>query len=147
MTNNKRYVKKELYAYLTLEWCKMFFGKNKRRKKELLFIISPKQKKIKRSIVYGNFDISRNIIYIYLNNNNTLLEVVQTVIHEYTHYLQSSYQYKKYQKIYYYTQNPYELEARNNEEKYGNKCLKFLRNHLKTSKSGISLKKTNVSSF
>lgn len=147
MTNNKSYAKKELYAYLTLEWCKMFFGENKRRKKKLSININSKFKKLNRSIIYGNFDTYRNIIFIYLNNHNTLLEVVQTIIHEYTHYLQSSYQYKKYQKIYNYKKNPYELEARNIEEKYGKKCLRVIRNQLKISNSDTSLKNIKTSSL
>lgn len=143
---SKRYEKKELYAKLALKWCKNFFGINVRRKKSIVLLLSPKIMKKKRSIVYGNYDIYRNTMCIYLNNNATVLEVVQTVIHEYTHYLQSSYRYKKYEKIYYYTQNPCEIEAKHNEEAYGNKCLRYVRNQSKISNSCASLKKNNTSS-
>lgn len=142
---NSFYKKKEIFAKLTLKWCKKFFGKNKRRKKQLLLTFSPQLKKKKRSFIYGNYDLYRNVICIYLNNNATILEVVQTVIHEYTHYLQSSYKLKKYEKSYNYTQNPYEIEAKYNEETYGNKCLKHIRNQFKISNSGICLKKNNMS--
>ena len=50
------------------------------------------------------------------NGETPLYDIVSTVIHEYTHYLQSRNLYQKYEKVYYYSTNPYEREARRNEK-------------------------------
>ncbi len=67
---------------------------------------------------------------IYLPHCNTIDSVVSTTIHEYTHYLQSRLRYQDYQKDYYYSTNPYEREAKRNEEKYTNLCIKDIKNLL-----------------
>ena len=58
---------------------------------------------------------------------DTLYDVVSTVIHEYTHYLQSRNMYKYYEQNYYYSTNPYEREARRNEQKYTKMCMKEIK--------------------
>lgn len=135
--NNQQldYLKKIEYAKLTLFWCIDNFGKCDRKKRDL--ILKPKEniKYIKRSKVFGTYCSYRNTIYIYLNNCETIKDIVSTIIHEYTHYLQSSTKYSYYQSVYYYTQNPFEIEAKKNEEKYSDNCLNYI-----ISKSEISLR-------
>lgn len=129
------YLIKIKYSKLALKWCVNKFGKNNRKKREL--ILKPKKtiKYQKRSKVFGIYCFYRNTIYIYLNNCDSIKDIVSTIVHEYTHYLQSSTKYHYYQNVYYYTQNPLEIEAKTNETLYTNDCLNYI-----ISKSGISLK-------
>jgi hypothetical protein len=78
-------------------------------------------------VVYGNYCFYRNKMTIHEPSCNTIYEVVSTVIHEYTHYLQSRPQYKIYQDHYYYSHNPYEREAKRNEDKYTKLCIKNIK--------------------
>ena len=64
---------------------------------------------------------------IYIENCKTLDDVVSTIIHEYTHYLQSRTKYEKYEKEYYYSTNPYERQAKRNEIKYTKICLQDIK--------------------
>ena len=81
-------------------------------------------------MVYGNYCFYRNKMTIHEPACETLYDVVSTVIHEYTHYLQSRTLYKKYQDKYYYSRNPYEREAKRNEEKYTKECMKYIKSFL-----------------
>jgi hypothetical protein len=135
---SSRYELKKKYAILTIEWCKNNMGIRKTKKKELTLKFSDKdgyitinykrKKEFKRKYpIQGSYCHYRNLITIYEPNCKTIKDVVSTIIHEYTHYLQSMYQYEKFEKIYFYSQNPLEKEALNNEEKYTNKCIKEVR--------------------
>ena len=121
--------KKKLYN-LSIRWCKEFFGVNERKRTKLKVIFSKRKRKIKNSIVFGNYCFYRNRITIYLPHCNTAEEIVSTTIHEYTHYLQSRLRYKYYEQYHYYSTHPYEREARRNEEKYTQICLKEIKNSL-----------------
>ena len=122
---NKKFIDintKKRLTNLTIKWCRDFFGVNERKRNKLKVTFSNRQRKIKNSVVFGNYCFWRNVITIYLPHCNTTDEIVSTVIHEYTHYLQSRLRYQNYQKEYYYSTNPYEKEARRNEEKYSRLC-------------------------
>lgn len=140
MKNNVDYETKIKYAVHALKWCNIHFGKCKRKKRELIMELSPKKQLKKRSIYFGFYCFYRNKLIVYINNCETLLDIVQTVIHEYTHYLQSRTKYEYYHKIYNYSTNPLEKEAKENELKYGKKCLRSINNQFKISKSVISFK-------
>lgn len=122
---NKKFIdinSKKRLTNLTIKWCRDFFGVNERKRTKLKVTFSHRERKIKNSVVFGNYCFWRNVITIYLPHCNTTDEIVSTVIHEYTHYLQSRPRYQNYQKEYYYSTNPYEKEARRNEEKYSRLC-------------------------
>jgi hypothetical protein len=68
---------------------------------------------------------------IYAPNCENFYEIVATVIHEYTHYLHSGPLYRKYEKEYYYSKNPYEREAKRNEAKYAKTCLGEIRKKIR----------------
>lgn len=123
--------KKEQYALLAFLWCQENFGICKRKKKKLEFIFTHKNgyyQYNKRIPIFGCYCNYRNRITIYEPKCKKLSEVVSTVIHEYTHYLQSSYQYEIYEKKYPYSKNPYEIEAVKNERKYTKICMKYIKN-------------------
>lgn len=132
---------KEIYAKMTLRWCKRNLGINKRKRTKLILDFSPKYRKKKQMIYYGTYCFYRNRILIYLNNCKSLNDIVSTIIHEYTHYLQSRTKYMLYEKMYYYSHNPYERQAKRNEKKYTSRCIKDIKNHSTTSASGISTRK------
>ena len=127
--NNNIELKKK-YAILTIKWCKEFFGINERKKTKLEFEFTTRKRSIKNAMVYGNYCFYRNKMTIHEPACETLYDVVSTVIHEYTHYLQSRTLYKKYQDKYYYSRNPYEREAKRNEEKYTKECMKYIKSFL-----------------
>ena len=127
--NNNIELKKK-YAILTIKWCKEFFGINERKKTKLEFEFTTRKRSIKKAMVYGNYCFYRNKMTIHEHACETLYDVVSTVIHEYTHYLQSRTLYKKYQDKYYYSRNPYEREAKRNEEKYTKECMKYIKSFL-----------------
>ncbi len=121
---------KKWYATQTLKWCRDYFGVNERKRTKLVFEFSERPRTIKKAIVFGNYCFWRNKITLYLPHCNTVDEIISTIIHEYTHYLQSRPKYQHYQKHYYYSTNPYEREAKRNEEKYTKMCLMFIRQYL-----------------
>lgn len=122
---------KKLYANKTLKWCEEYFGLCVRKKRKLLFRFSERKRKIQNCDVFGNYCFYRNEIIIYLPNNHTIYDIVSTVIHEYTHYLQVRRKYREYEKTRYYSQNPMERQAKRNEDKYTNICLRYIRKSIK----------------
>jgi uncharacterized protein YjaZ len=121
---------KKRITNLTIRWCRDFFGINDKKRTKLKLVFSNRPRTIKKSIVFGNYCFWRNTITIYIPHCNTIDEIVSTVIHEYTHYLQSRPRYQTYQKKYYYSTNPYEREARKNEERYTKMCIDDIKNQL-----------------
>lgn len=118
---------KRYYAVQTLKWCKDNLGVNDRKRTKLDFEVSERSRKMKNCIVYGNYCFWRNKITLYLPNNLTIYDIVSTIIHEYTHYLQSRTKYRNYEKTHYYSQHPLEKQARRNEDKYTKMCLRDIK--------------------
>jgi Zn-dependent peptidase ImmA (M78 family) len=121
---------KKQYAVLALRWCKHFFGENDRKRSKLQFEFTKRIRTLKGHLVYGNYCFYRNKMTIHEPTCKTLYDIVSTVIHEYTHYLQSRTLYKTYQDNYYYSTNPYEREAKRNEEKYTRMCIRYIKSCL-----------------
>lgn len=114
-----------------LKWCKDYLGINERKRTKLRLECSVRPRTIKRSIVYGNYCFWRNKITIYLPHCESVRDIVSTMIHEYTHYLQSRPKYQYYQSNYYYSTNPYEREAKRNEDKFTDICLNDIKTLIK----------------
>jgi hypothetical protein len=122
---------KMVYANQTLKWCEEYFGLCERKRRKLLFRFSERKRKMQNCNVFGNYCFYRNEIIIYLPNNNTIYDLVATVIHEYTHYLQVRRKYREYEITRYYSQNPLERQAKRNEDKYTKICLKDIKKLIK----------------
>jgi uncharacterized protein YjaZ len=118
---------KKLYAIQAVKWCRAFFGENEKKRTKLTIEYTERIRKMKNYEIFGNYCFYRNKMTVHLVTCATLDDIASTVIHEYTHYLQSRNRYKYYQDRYYYSANPYEKEARRNEEKYTSKCVKDIR--------------------
>jgi hypothetical protein len=118
---------KKQYAIEALKWCRNNLGINKRKKNKLKVSVRVNFKKTDERDFNGSYYSNENRIIIYDLNCNSLEDVVSTVIHEYTHYLQSVKKYWEYFKTHYYSTHPYERQARRNEEKYTELCLKSIK--------------------
>lgn len=118
---------KKRYASHALKWCIKYFGLCDRKRRKLVFKVSDRKRTMKGFNVYGNYCFWRNEIVIYLPNCTTIYDIVSTVIHEYTHYLQVRDTYRNYEKIVYYSQNPLERQAKRNEDKYTTTCIEEIR--------------------
>ena len=57
-------------------------------------------------------------IYLYLPNITNEEELLRALVHEYTHYTQDSELFAKYRSMYSYDEDPTEIEAHKNEEKW-----------------------------
>ena len=87
--------------------------------------------KTKRSR-FGDYTSNIRLIRIFINNHTSVEELVDTIIHEYTHYLQMPTQqdqkeYNRYLKQKGYYKNPFEINARETADKYTTICMKEMK--------------------
>jgi len=93
----KRNIDEELkisYTKMALDWCVENLGVNKRKRKKLILEINDKDFSQSRIIYYGKYCFYQNKIVIYISSCETIDDLISTMIHEYTHYLQSSSLYR-----------------------------------------------------
>jgi hypothetical protein len=104
---------KRQIAKQVLKWCKENMGVNNRRKSlpKVSVRINFRKDETER-FIKGIYYSSENRIIVYSVNCETMDEVVSTIIHEYSHYQQSMKKYWEYFEFYYYSNHPYEKEAR-----------------------------------
>ena len=77
---------------------------------------------------YGEYYVNDNLISINLERNVYVRCLIKTIIHEYTHYLQPiKSKYWKLSKKHGYYHNPFEVEARFNENNKYRDCFKALK--------------------
>jgi len=113
---------------LIIQWAEVNIKMGKKRKIRPLVTISTS-----RNTKYcGVYNSSNKTIIVYLKNNQDILTLVDTCIHEYIHHLQlrgvnENSRYNKLTKSKGYWENDYEIEARQLAEKYRIQCLKSLR--------------------
>ena len=122
--------KREKIGKLTLEWCIENLGNP--LKTIVPTLIISHDKRVKRT--YGNYGSQTITVYSHVCLNDS--RFVSTIIHEYAHYLQfpkMSYmkQYHKQTDKHGYDDNPYEVEARQFEEKYLNSCIIYINKNYK----------------
>ena len=76
----------------------------------------------------GMYDPIEHHIYIYMKELDNIEDLVSTIIHEYTHSVQNVLRsYTKMYKKYGYDNHPMEIEARENEVKYSNLCMEYVK--------------------
>lgn len=114
---------------LALEWCINNLGNPLKTISPT--IILKNDKRVKN--MYG-FYMDQNIT-IHLSTIQTTRQMVSTIIHEYCHYLQSPRisRFTKYWKLndkFGYTNNPFEIEARQFESLYLNSCYNYILENL-----------------
>ena len=72
----------------------------------------------------AQYDEETNVIYIYYPNMESVEDILRSLIHEYTHYLQNITPLKKNIDTT-YDKSPYEQEAHKNEDIYIDELLKL----------------------
>ncbi len=94
-------------------WCRKYMGNNNKKKFSLLVTYWKGW-----DTIMGEYDPQEHNIFIYYNNISNVKELLQTIIHEWTHSLQPlTSKWKEYNDIAYST-NPYEKEAYASEVLY-----------------------------
>ena len=117
---------------MTIQWCRELLGENHRRKNEFTYYVGPQPKRLLKQYgkYYGCYDCLENKLNIYPENNKNVKELIQTTIHEYTHYTQPiRSKYYKLDEQYGYVRNPFEVVARKNEGLY-KLCWKQIKNNI-----------------
>ena len=81
---------------------------------------------------FGDYTSNTRLIRIFINNHISVEELIDTIIHEYTHYLQMPTQkeqieYNRYLKQKGYYKNPFEINARETADKYTSICMKEMK--------------------
>ena len=67
----------------------------------------------------AEYDRKLNKLFIYSDYNNSVEDVIRSIIHEYVHYLQSASWMGRYYKMgYNYQTHPYELKSSQEEENW-----------------------------
>jgi hypothetical protein len=102
-----------------LQWCPFYLG-YPFRKPYLPDLVVSFDKSAEFS---GEFDNAEKTIFIYYYQIRSVFDLVRTVIHEYTHYVQlynieEDRKYTRLEEKLGYWDHPFEIEARENEEKY-----------------------------
>ena len=114
---------REVVKYAT-QYCTDTFGT--KRKKNPFTISIVKQRG--GELAYGQYFPYDNKLFIYYENCPTIKLLVQTVIHEYAHYLQPvKTSYNKLLREYGYDDHPMEVEARLMENKYYKDCWNYIK--------------------
>lgn len=122
--NNKKVrdlkIPKKKFVLLVLDWCSTNLGSLKYG-----YELDIKYNRHKEFAGYY-FNHSRTI-QIFVFDELDLLDLTETIIHEYIHHLQynkkkSDIEYNKYQNEVGYWNNPYEVEARRLSKTHKNKC-------------------------
>jgi hypothetical protein len=77
---------------------------------------------------FGAYNHEKNVIYIFLKNAKSLLDVCDTFIHEYTHYKQNIKMYDSYFRKYSYNydNHPYEKAANRKANNYKYECRRYV---------------------
>ena len=96
-------------------WCKNKFGVSKFQKEFPKIVVDRTNKD-----VFGCYYCKKNVITIVLKPHKSVVDLCNTIIHEYTHYLQDMNMYDKYYFKYNrnYDNHPYEISANNKAYKY-----------------------------
>lgn len=121
-------IPKKRFVLLVLQWCSANFGMIKHPYQ--LKIYYYKNKNISGQFLYWNKQI---IVYMYPDLG--LIELTDTIIHEYIHHLQfqkksTEKDYNKEHKDKGYLKNPYEVEARKLAKKHTDECFKWVMNKI-----------------
>ena len=120
--NKKTISRKDILQIL--DWCKKNLGKSK------YFSIKNLKLRMDHQMNYlGQFDITKNTIYLRPDRHRNKIELAETIIHEYVHFLQNPKEYDKLYRDDYqdYYDHPHEREAEEIALKLGRNCIKELK--------------------
>lgn len=122
-------IKKTAFCQLVIDWCHEHISHKNTRKPNVILSYYPHKK---RSGVYTS---RSHECVIYVNNHQNVLNVTNTVIHEYVHARQKNKKfdslYARYHREIGYENNPFEIEARKVADKYEKECLLWICQQMK----------------
>lgn len=132
-SSEKNYVKKTNSAALirqVIYWCKDEMGLPPNVKS----IPEVKISYYKHQKYAGLYHTQKQCIIIYPKSNDSLLKLVDSVIHEYVHFLEmrspkDAIAYSKFQETHGYINNPYEVSARKIAAEKRDLCMQYLLNN------------------
>ena len=121
-------IKKTTFCQLVVDWCHENISHSNTQKPNVTLSYYSHKK-------WGGVYLSiRHECLIYINNHNSILDVTNTVIHEYVHARQKNKDFDKkyewYQTQLGYYSNPFEIEARKLASKYEKECLLSIINQI-----------------
>jgi site-specific DNA-adenine methylase len=116
--NIKQFQRKD--ALRVMNWCKRNVGLNYRRHTYPLLEWHSVGEDC------GDYDFEDNIISVYKNKHNSVVEIISTIIHEWAHYKQSTKKYYEYDEKFDYHENPFEIQANELADKLKWQCKKDL---------------------
>lgn len=121
----------KIITKLIVNWCFDHLGENKRLKYNELEIDLDFSTEETDYAEYDYEDYCRTI-RIFVNNNKNIKDLIQSLLHEYCHFLQPvASKYDKLLEEYkYYSKHPFEIEANKISEKYGRVCWDSIKNNL-----------------
>ena len=112
-------------SLLVLDWCKKYLGKSN------YFSIKTLNLRINNRIdLLGEFIWEKNTIYVNLKSHKNLLNLIETIIHEYVHFQQSKEKFIKIcgdLDINEMSNHPYEIIAENMAKTLSKICYKQLK--------------------
>jgi hypothetical protein len=116
---------RRFHAVKILEWCKNRYGRSKYNKGKIKLIF--RKPDWTNEDLFGEYDAIENSIYINPIQNETLELLVNTVIEEYCHYLNSDSEYQKLYEKYDYDNHPHEVKCKRLSSYDTRLCLNYLR--------------------
>lgn len=113
------------------EWCKKKYGRSKHngRYPEVVF----RKGDYYDGEEWGYYDEVDKCIYINRDKHESIKDLVDTLIHEYTHYLQNMHHYQVLALYLDHENHPLEIEAEMISDRDSEECLKYLENLYKNS--------------
>lgn len=117
--------KTELIVDTVFNWCCVYLGTPLKTYPKIKIIEDKRYKNI-----FGEYENKE--ITIFINSCHSRKDIINTIIHEYTHFLQMPRKndidkYHKLLNYYNYNSHPYEIEADEYADIYRDSCIKFLR--------------------
>lgn len=123
LRNKKTITKEDMKSIL--KWCKTYMGRSK------YFSIRKLRLRIDSRMKFlGQFDVHNNVIYVNPTTHKNIVEIIETIIHEYVHFLQNPKEYDRLCRNFYYDyyEHPHELEAETIALRLAKRCHKHLKN-------------------
>jgi hypothetical protein len=119
------------------EWCKKRYGRSKYngRYPDVVF----RKGDYYDGEEWGYYDEVDKCIYINRDKHETLQDLIDTMIHEYTHYLQNMHHYQIIALYLEHDEHPMEIQANAVADKDGIECLKYMENMYKNRESIMNL--------
>jgi hypothetical protein len=110
---------------VVLDWCKKYLGRSK------YFSIRKLRLRIDSRMTFlGQFGVDTNTIYVNPSIHRNFSHIIETIIHEYVHFLQNPKEYDRLSReIFYddYYDHPHEYEAETIALELAPKCYKHLK--------------------